>query len=211
MKNNSSDSKVCVFTIEGNIGAGKSTLCTQLNGLCFDKEHVVLLEPSEDRPGTIDFDNQQNGFLFQMYVLQARMEFIYKQIKDNPGKIIIFERSYLTDHEVFAKLMLQQGIVSIYEYKVYLKWLKFMLFLINPYIKGIIYIKEDPNTCFTRIKHRERPGEETIDLQLIHLLHQQHEHWISNTSIPTLIINNIKDLDNLNKITSFINCNIASF
>jgi deoxyadenosine/deoxycytidine kinase len=46
----------------------------------------------------------------------------------------------------------------------------------------IIYIRTTPEICFQRLKKRNRPSEETIDLDYLSKLHLRYEKWVTGLS-----------------------------
>lgn len=43
----------------------------------------------------------------------------------------------------------------------------------------VIYLKTTPECIFERIKLRERPGENKINLEYLQHLHDLHENWLN--------------------------------
>ena len=105
-----------IISIEGNIGSGKSTLLGNLKKSLASTPGVVFLkEPVDDWATITDVDgvtmlekfyaNQKEyAFPFQMMAYISRLALFKNTIKENPGAIIITERSLNTDREVFAKM-----------------------------------------------------------------------------------------------------------
>jgi deoxyguanosine kinase len=210
-----------IFTIEGNIGAGKSSLLKLLEDVKFDIEHVVVYEPVDewmnakpdpDGPSIFELyykDKMRYGFMFQMYALQTRIKHIAEVVNDNPGKIIICERCHLTDYEIFAKMLHEQSIINDSEYFVYKSWYNFMVQTTGAHINGVIYLKVNPDICVKRIIKRNRQGEEAIDIDYIKQLHEQHEHWLGNVNVEKEDVyvvdgNNDGDVD-VHRIINFVN------
>lgn len=210
-----------LFTLEGNIGAGKSSALEYISKhLKIDKEFVVVYEPVDDwmnlkvkdsKKSLFELyyeDNVKYGFTFQMFALQTRFNHILETIRKHPGKIIICERCPLTDCEIFGKLLFEEGIISPTEYHVYLSWHQFINKLISPDIKGIIYLKTSTDVCTTRIIKRKRQGEGGINLDYLEKLNNQHEKWLNNEKeYPVLKIDGNKNIDELpiTEISQFIN------
>jgi deoxyadenosine/deoxycytidine kinase len=45
-------------------------------------------------------------------------------------------------------------------------------------LAGIVYLRCRPETCFLRIKKRNRHEEEEVPLEYLQLVHEKHESWI---------------------------------
>lgn len=187
-----------IFTVEGNVGSGKTTMLKSI----VDEDIVVILEPVDDwmnlrldeaSPSLFELyyhDKVKYGFAFQMMALQTRFDNMIKMCKQHDGKIILCERSFLTDLNVFAKLMASKGFITPIEMLVYQKWYDSIRNLVEIDIRGSIYLRADPETCLERVNKRNRKGEEGIDVTYLAELHEAHENWLgSSTSYPTLVVN----------------------
>ena len=184
-----------LYFLEGGIGSGKSTFLKKCEGVPGLK---VVYEPVEDwmnlralpeTPSMFELyysDKTKYGFIFQMVVLQSRIEHLLKIINScTPTDVILCERSFLTDKNIFAKLILNET-----ELVVYNQWYNFLISLIRPTIDGIVYLRTTPEMCMERIRKRNRTGEESIDIDYISKLHIQHDKWLlENTDdIPVMMI-----------------------
>ena len=177
-----------VFSIEGNIGSGKSTLIEQLKkieGVYFLPEPVDTWNTITDLSGVTILekyyqDQEKYAFPFQMMAYITRLSLI----RAAPDGIIFTERCVFTDREIFAKMLYDSGKIDHVSYLIYNKW--FYEFNENA-LSGIIYIQTSPETCFNRILSRNRKGE-TIPLSYLQNCHKYHEEWINGTTTPVLII-----------------------
>jgi len=178
----------CVITIEGNIGSGKSTLVNNLkekldeNLYCFVQEPVDIWQTITDSEG-VDIiskfyaDQTKYAFSFQMMAYISRLSILRKSVRENPGKILISERSLYTDKLVFAKMLYDQGKMEDVDYKIYNKW--FEDFIEEIPQMGLIYLKTDPNIAFDRVLKRNREGE-NIPLEYLEDCSRYHDNWIVN-------------------------------
>lgn len=213
-----------VISIEGNIGSGKSTLLSHLkqtlnleNGqqVMFLQEPVDEWENIKDEEGNTMiqkfYANQEKySFAFQMMAYISRLSLLKKSVEANPNMIIITERSLFTDKFVFAKMLYDSKKIESVEYQIYLKW--FDTFAKDFPVAGTIYVKTDPEMCYTRIAKRSRNGESTISLDYLNSCHEYHENMINiqtNTPQNVLELNgNLEIMDMkdawLKTITEFI-------
>lgn len=180
-----------IISIEGNIGSGKTTLLSKLKEKYADNKNIVFLkEPVDDWATITDIDgvtmlekfygNQKEyAFPFQMMAYISRLALFKNTIKENPGAIIITERSLNTDREVFAKMLYDTGFIELVNYKIYLKW--FDTFARDCPISKVIYVNTDPQICFDRIKKRSRTGESSIPLDYLENCHKYHEDMLDAT------------------------------
>jgi len=185
-----------IFSIEGNIGSGKSTLIEFLknneDGFYYLEEPVSVWNEVKDLSGVTILekyyqDPKKYAFSFQMMAYITRLSSIKKKISEIPPDSILFtERSIFTDREIFAKMLYDSGNIEEVEYSIYLKWFNEFK-TIN--LDGIIYIQTNPELCHQRIEQRNRKGEESIPLEYLTECHNYHESWINNSSVPVLYIN----------------------
>jgi len=178
-----------IFTVEGNISSGKSTLLSQLKSFKFNKPHIVVLEQVDewsqlkDNEG-VDIlslfykDKQKYSYMFQSYVLFSRLHHLLKTIKENPNHIIICERCHLTDLYVFAKSLYELKDINDIEWKVYNMWHQQLRDMINIKIDGCIFVNTSPEVCIQRLNKRNRTGEGGIPLDYLKLLHEKHVDWL---------------------------------
>jgi deoxyadenosine/deoxycytidine kinase len=207
-----------IYTIEGNIGSGKSSLLSVLKSTQHNK-YVFIDEPVEEWNDITDeegktilehfySDMKKYSFSFQMMAYISRLVKLKDVLKEHTDKIIICERSLFTDRNVFCKMLYEDKNINEIDYKIYNKW--FNSFLDDIQIKGVIYVQTDPDICLNRIKIRNRQGE-VIPLEYLKRCHYKHEEWILPFDNKLIIngsqefISNISTLNNiLNDISQFI-------
>jgi len=210
-----------IFSIEGNIGSGKSTLVKELKKSVpniLDKKVVYVQEPVnewskiKDKKGETILEkfyaNQHKyAFSFQMMAYISRLALLRNIVRENPDAIIITERSVFTDREVFAKMLYDEGKIEEVDYQIYLKW--FDEFIEEIPITGLIYVTTTPEKSKERVDLRARAGE-SIPLSYLQRCHNYHETWIKNIKKQVCLFNgnvDFKDkLDYLSKdlVTGFI-------
>ncbi len=180
-----------IFTVEGNIGSGKTTLISQIKSLKFDRPHIVVFEKVDEWSTLKDNegfdilslfykDKAKYSYIFQSYVLFSRLHHLLETIKLNPNHIIICERCHLTDLYVFAKSLYELKDINDIEWKVYNMWHQQLRDMVNIKIDGCIFVNTSPEVCYERIKKRSRTGESGIPLDYLSLLHDKHVDWLIN-------------------------------
>lgn len=210
-----------IYSIEGNIGSGKSTLVNILKSTYENNNNVVFLEEPVEIWQTIKDgngetilskfygDQKKYAFSFQMMAYISRISILKTAIKENPGKIIICERCVHTDKNVFAKMLYDSGNIEEVNYQIYLKW--FDEFISEIPVSGIIYVQANPEISNKRVLKRNREGE-VIPLSYLQDCHKYHENWILKSNLDTLILdaNDDKDFNEedyshwINEIKKFI-------
>lgn len=191
---------ISIFTVEGNIGSGKSTLIKILKqrlshlghrSIIYLQEPVDIWESIKDSEGkTIIekyYENQTKyAFPFQMMAYISRIHQLREILTKYNNVVVICERSVFTDREIFAKMLHDDKKIEDIEYSIYLKW--FDEFVKDLPVKGIIYVKADPEICEKRVIKRNRKGE-SIPLSYLQNCHKYHEKWLNCGNIPVLTLN----------------------
>jgi len=191
------------YTIEGNIGSGKSTFVKHLKTYFKNYKSIIFLPEPVDEWLTIKDDKEdmltkfyrdtkKYAFAFQMMAYISRLSIIKREIEKNPDVVLISERGVFTDRNVFAKMLYDDGLIEEVEYQIYNKW--FNEFIKEIPLDGIIYIKTEPTKCMERIIKRNRSGE-TLTLDYLNKCHNYHNNWI-NSYDNVLNLNGDKDKDN---------------
>lgn len=184
--------KKIIISIEGNIGAGKSTFNRKLEEIgLVSKYGIRIPEPVAKWQSIIDKldgsnilgkfykDNKMWAGRFQTITYITRMEGVARALRMKK-KYVIQDRSTSSDKNVFAKMLTKSGDMSQFEYDWYAEWNKFD----DEYVtKGIphvyIYLRCDPTVAHQRITRRSRKEEEIIPLAYLQALHNQHEEWMA--------------------------------
>ena len=212
---------VYIFSIEGNIGSGKSTLVKILSEKLHHIAHTPVIYVQEpvsewdnikDRNGKTILekfyaDQHKYAFSFQMMAYISRLALLKRVIKENPNAILITERSVFTDKEVFAKMLYDEGKIEEVNYQIYLQW--FNEFIEDIPITGLIYMNTTPEKSEERVNIRARSGE-NIPLEYLERCHEYHTKWINNFKKPVSLFDGNTDfidsleINSLNKISSFI-------
>ena len=196
-----------IFSIEGNIGSGKSTLVKILTRtfkmlgnipIIYLPEPVSIWESITDKNGKniIEkyYENQEKyAFSFQMMAYITRIHQLKEILKKNENAIIICERSVFTDKEIFAKMLHDDEKIEDVEYNIYCKW--FYEFVKDIPVAGLIYVKTNPGKCEKRVIHRNRKGE-SIPLSYLENCHLYHENWLNNEKLPVLTLDGNNDFIN---------------
>jgi deoxyguanosine kinase len=198
---------VLVISIEGNIGSGKSTIIKEIKKSfprIYGVDVVYVDEPvsqweqikSKDGKNMLELfyaDPVKYSFSFQMMAYISRLILLKEAIEDNPNSVIITERCLLTDYNIFASMLYEQGKMSEEEFAIYKKW--FHYFQFEVVMSAVIYIQCDPEVSHDRCTQRCRPGEQAISLDYLTDCHNKHETWMKREMISTLIINNDDPMD----------------
>jgi len=179
-----------IVAIEGNIGAGKSTILEHLRTAFAEKgiRAVFMPEPvdiwstiTDEKGETIlskyYADAKKYAFPFQMMAYTTRLSILRRTIQENPGcDVIVCERSLEADHQIFAKMLFDDQMIEHLQYSVY-KW------LYDDTAKeyatdGIVYLMAEPARCLERIRRRQRDGESNIPLEYLEKCRKYYDDWL---------------------------------
>jgi deoxyadenosine/deoxycytidine kinase len=180
-----------LVSIEGNIGAGKSTLIQKLKEKYAENDEIMFLQEPVDIWESIKcpitqknmlqkfYENPSKyGFSFQIMAFHTRLELIKNAIANASEncKTIVMERSLDADAEIFAKMLKENGILEDIEYQIYQK---ITLESLKEYSSdGIIWLNIPFETCYERIQKRARKGEEDISCDYLEKCEQYHVEWL---------------------------------
>jgi deoxyadenosine/deoxycytidine kinase len=218
-----------IFSVEGNIGAGKTTIIENLQKLYANNPDVIFIREPVDVWQTIQDKNGETilakfyadpakyAFTFQVMAYSTRLSMLRKIIKENPNcKTIICERSLDADKNIFAKMLYDDGLIDEVSHQIYKRF--YGEFIDEYPLEGVVYIDADAEICRNRISKRAREGEETVALDYLKKCQRYHEEWLNrNTATQVLHIktnddvtydpNDKKDKGNLwmQQISNFIN------
>ena len=178
-----------IVSIEGNIGAGKTTIIEQMqkqmesDKIIFLREPVDLWEsikdPADGESILVKFykDPVKYAFSFQVMAYATRLSMIKDIIQKNPQcDMIICERSLDADKNIFAKMLHEDGVINNVEFQIYNKFYK--EYSENYKLSKIIYIDADPEVCAKRIHTRNRTGESGIELDYLQKCQRFHTKWL---------------------------------
>lgn len=170
------------ITIEGNIGAGKTTLANLLSEKLNGR---LILEEFADNPFLPKFyqNPEQHAFPLELFFLAER----YKQLKDLLATRDIFQKITISDYLftkclLFAKVNLQSE-----EFRLYQK----LFDIINPQIIQpdlLIYLHSPVSKLQQNIKKRNRFFEQGISDDYLFSIQENYTHYIKQHNIKTVFV-----------------------
>ncbi len=170
------------ITIEGNIGAGKTTLAHLLSKQINAR---LILEEFADNPFLPKFyeNQQQYAFPLELFFMAER----YKQLKDLLQTKDMFQKVTISDY-LFTKCLLFAKVnLSEEEFVLYQK----LFDIINPQLIQpdiLIYLHAPVSKLKENIKKRNRAYEHAINPQYLFLLQETYTQYIKQHNIKTLMI-----------------------
>ncbi|MGH1432885.1 MAG: deoxynucleoside kinase [Lewinella sp.] len=177
--------------IAGNIGAGKTTLCTQL-GKHFDWD--VHYESTDNNPYLSDFylDMQRWSFNLQIYFLHNR----YAQILNihQGDRTVVQDRTIYEDAHIFAPNLHDMGLMTKRDFENYMSLFKTMTSQIQP-PDLLIYLRAGIPTLVNHIQSRGRDYEGSMSLDYLKRLNERYDEWISTYTEGNLLIIDADSID----------------
>ena len=202
-----SDKSTCtIVSVEGNIGSGKTTGKEKLKQYILQKKSadstIVFVDEPTDEWQTIQDENgvpilvnlysdlKRFAFRFQMMAYISRLKKLRDAARNPNVKIIITERCLITDAHVFAKMLYDSKHIEEDEYQIYTRWFDEFAKEVEP--SCIVYFKASTDVCMTRIKKRNRAGEQDMQRDYLDRCNRYHDDWLiedPTNFIPVLILN----------------------
>ena len=177
------------IAIEGNIGAGKTTLAHKIGQ---DFNAKLVLERFADNPFLPKFYEDQGRFAFplEMSFLADR----YQQFMDDTSQFDLFKNFMVSDYDInksliFAKVTLQEE-----EFKLYRKLFNLMYKEIKK-PKIYIYLYQNTERLLQNIKQRGREYEQNIAPEYLEELNRGYFDYIRSFPEQNNLILDISELD----------------
>ncbi|MCM5528459.1 deoxynucleoside kinase [Parasegetibacter sp. NRK P23] len=169
-------------TIEGNIGAGKTTL-SHLLAKKFQAR--LVLEEFADNPFLPRFyeNPQQYAFPLELFFMAER----YKQLKEMVHSKDLFNTITISDY-LFTKCLLFAKVnLPEEEYRLYQKLFEIIhQQIIQPDL--LIYLHAPVKKLKENIRKRNRPYEQGIQDEYLFSLQETYTHYIKQHNIKTIFI-----------------------
>lgn len=170
------------ITIEGNIGAGKTTLANLLSKKLNAR---LILEEFADNPFLPKFyeNPQQFAFPLELFFMAER----YKQLKELIGQKDLFQSVTITDYLftkclLFAKVNLPED-----EFRLYQRLFEIIhQQLVQPDI--LIYLHAPVSRLQENIKKRARSYEQKIPNEYLFNIQETYTHYIKQHNVKTLFV-----------------------
>ncbi|MEA1784722.1 2-amino-4-hydroxy-6-hydroxymethyldihydropteridine diphosphokinase [Arenibacter sp. GZD96] len=182
-------SQVQFMAIEGNIGAGKTTLAKKIAS---DFNAKLVLERFADNPFLPKFyeDQARYAFPLEMSFLADR----YQQFMDDTAQYDLFKSFMISDYDVhksliFAKITLQQE-----EFNLYRKVFGFMYKeVVVP--KMYVYLHQNTVRLLENIKKRGRTYEQNIEEAYLEKIQHGYMNFIKSYPEKNVLILDVSNLD----------------
>ncbi len=182
-------SKLNFIAIEGNIGAGKTTLAEKISE---DFNAKLILERFADNPFLPKFykDPVRFAFPLEMSFLAER----YQQFSDDTSQFDLFKSFMVGDYDIFKSLIFAKVTLQEDEFKIYRKVFDFM----HKEVKkpGLyVYLYQNTERLLENIKKRDREYEQNIPSDYLEKINRGYLDFIKSAPDHNTLIIDISNLD----------------
>lgn len=171
------------IVIEGNIGAGKTTLSTMLSQ---DFNRRLILEEFSDNPFLPYFyeNPERYAFTVELFFMTER----HKQLQAELGQIQLFEQGIISDYLFLKTLLFAKNNLSDEEFRLFQR----LFHILNtnfPKPDVLLYLHLPVDGLLLNIRKRGRPYEQNMDANYLLQIQQAYfDYFRSVIDIPVLIL-----------------------
>lgn len=190
--------KLNYIAIEGNIGAGKTTLATKM---AQDFNAKTVLERFADNPFLPKFYKDQNRYAFplEMSFLADR----YQQISDDLAQFDLFKDFIIADYHIFKSLIFAKVTLAEDEFRLY-KTLFDIIYKEMPKPDLYVYLYQNTERLLQNIKRRGRSYEQEIPAAYLDKINTGYLDYIKTQNDVNVLIIDVSDLDFLKNQSDYI-------
>jgi len=177
------------IAIEGNIGAGKTTLCTKI---AEDFNAKTVLERFADNPFLPKFYNDQSRYAFplEMSFLADR----YQQLSDDLAQFDLFKDFIVADYHIFKSLIFAKVTLTDDEYRLYRKLFE-IIYKEMPKPDLYVYLYQNTERLLANIRRRGRSYEQEIPAEYLDKINKGYLDYIKSQTDLNVLIIDVSDRD----------------
>ena len=186
------------IAIEGNIGAGKTSLAKMMSE---EFNAKVVLERFADNPFLPKFyeDKERYAFPLEMSFLADR----YQQLSDDLAQFDLFKNFIISDYYIFKSLIFAQVTLSKEEYLLYRKMFDLMYKEITkPDL--YVYLYQNTKGLLQNIKKRGRDYEQNIESDYLEKIQNGYSNFIKTEQILNILTIDVSELDFVNSKDDYL-------
>ncbi len=180
------------IAVEGNIGAGKTSLC-KLLAKRYNAD--LLLEEFEENSFLKGFyqDKARYAFSLELSFLADRFHQVSKSINEN---IVI------ADYHIAKTIAFASHTLNPDEFELFRKLYDIMIEQL-PKVDLLIYLQRDTDTLLKNIKLRGREYEKSIDTTYLEAVENSYQELLPELNVPRVLHLDCSDLDFVNDAAHF--------
>ena len=180
------------IAIEGNIGAGKTSLSRMISD---DFNAKIVLERFAENPFLPKFyeDKERYAFPLEMSFLADR----YQQLTDDLAQFDLFKNFIVSDYYIFKSLIFAQVTLQKEEYLLYRKMFNLMYKEITkPDL--YVYLYQNTERLLENIKKRGREYEQNIKPEYLQKIHDGYKSFINTEENLNSLVIDVSEIDFVN-------------
>ncbi len=178
--------------IEGNIGAGKTSLA---NKIAEDFSAKLVLERFADNPFLPKFYEDQARYAFPLEM--SFMADRYQQFTEDTSQFDLFKNFMVSDYDVYKSLIFAKITLQPDEYLLYRKVFKFMYQEVKK-PRLYVYLYQTTERLLDNIKKRGRTYEQQIAPDYLEKINRGYFDFIKSYPEQQTLILDVSDLDFVN-------------
>lgn len=175
--------------IEGNIGAGKTTLCQMIS---LDYNCKLILEQFGDNPFLEYFykDPHRYALTLELFFLTERQ----KQIQEDATNLDLFKDFIIADYTILKSLLFARANLQSDEYKLFFKIYQSLTYnLIKPDL--ILYLHRETEVVQANINKRGRLFENNISNEYLTKIQDSYFDFFKSQTVLPIVVINLEDQD----------------
>jgi len=185
------------ITIEGNIGAGKTSLATKISE---DFNAKLILERFAENPFLPSFYEDQSRYAFplEMSFLADR----YQQFSDDTNQFDLFKNFMISDYDIFKSLIFAKVTLQKQEYELYRKIFNFMYKEVRK-PKIYVYLYQTTERLLEQIKKRGRAYEQGIEGDYLENINKGYMDFLRTYPKENQLVIDVSRLDFVDNATDY--------
>ena len=181
------------IAIEGNIGAGKTSLAKMMSD---EFNAKIILERFADNAFLPKFyeDKERFAFPLEMSFLADR----YQQLSDDLAQLDLFKNLIVSDYYIFKSLIFAQITLQKEEYLLYRRMFDIMYKEITkPDL--YVYLYQNTSRLLQNIKKRGRDYEQNIEETYLQKIHDGYKSFINTQQELNVLVIDVSEIDFVNE------------
>jgi deoxyadenosine/deoxycytidine kinase len=181
------------IAIEGNIGAGKTTLATRIAD---EYNAKLILEQFEDNSFLPKFYKEPDKYAFplEMSFMASR----FQQLKDQLGPRDLFKSFTISDYFIIKSLIFARKTLAEDEYNLYTRFFN-IIYNQLPKPDLLVYLFVETSKLQQNIKLRGRPYEQNIEDEYLDKIQSGYFEFIKQQSDLRILILDTNEIDFVQK------------
>lgn len=186
------------IAIEGNIGAGKTTLAAKI---AQDFNAKTVFERFADNPFLPKFYKDQNRYAFplEMSFLADR----YQQLSDDLAQFDLFKDFIVADYHIFKSLIFAKVTLQDDEFRLY-KTLFDIIYKEMPKPDLYVYLYQNTDRLLQNIKRRGRSYEQEIPADYLDKINKGYLDYINTQTNLNVLIIDVSERDFVKNQSDYI-------